>query len=269
MFWNTFEHVERRLAAVSATPERGRDGASSSTPTRSFLHVPSHVPVHHPTWQPSSTANAAIAKPPRGNQQQQSQQQPRVAGDPILHKFFELRRQPRAKPVGRATPQQRVVAVGHSGAYVITADSQAQRMPDEFYASPEPRPFLSYAAGGSNADLYRRWKDDPELYAKKLDVKRQVHAAAAGNLRAAGEGGGGKSGGGDSEGESEGAGSSSGRGRTRRGGGKEKWTPMTVDDILVAAPAGEDSDDGRGGGDTGGQLGGNSDDQLARDIHES
>ena len=176
----------------------------------------------------------------------------------MLHNFFHKQRQQRQqqrrkKTTRIAPPQRKIVAVGHTGAFVITADSQVERMPDEFYASPNPRPFLSYAAG-ADGDLDKRWANDPELYTLKQgrlqEFQREQEV--------------GSHHGGDRIGAEVAAGPNSKQQQHTLKGHPETWKPMTVDDVLARGDA-PTSDEG-----TGSQAGGyDLDGQVAVDIQES
>ena len=156
MFWNTWEHTARR-----GSPKKEQRSAltpqQQKSASKSLLNVRSDVKVAHPVWNlPSKRAVPPKPKPVRFRSASK-----KPVGDPVLHRFFERQRRKPKKKTEPAKPKHEIVAVGHSGAFVITTDRPPARMPDEFYESPAPRKFLSYVAGGDNG-LEKRWASDPD-----------------------------------------------------------------------------------------------------------
>jgi hypothetical protein len=214
---------------------RGPTGAATTAERpKSFLAVPSAVPVKHPVW--NHTGRRTV----QGDPDKLS----KPAGDPVLHRFFHSRRCQRGGRHGKrgaakpTTPQRKIVGVGHCGTFLVTSDGHPSSMPEGYQTSPPDRPLLSYAKNGSGEGLARRWADDPELTARRLDqhlLHRQLgHPQLyGGNHRRSHH--------------HDDAAAADGRGSSRRTGSSEggAWKPMTVADVLPLGTS-DDGDSGYG-----------------------
>ena len=206
MFWNTWnetrERSENKHNSMKKNNEKKKKKSEALSRPRqqevdsTLLKLPSDLPVVHPVWHHPGQRVARTTASTKSE-----------AGDPVFRNFFNKQRKRtsarRAKGPSTTTPSRKIVAVAHSGAFVVTSNSKPGKMPSDFYEPAPPRHWPSYAGG--DKDLRQRWSDDRERTNKSLNkgvpVETGVTAAAAATA-------------------------------TESKNDNEHWQPMTVNDVV-------------------------------------